>query len=337
MPASAEHSRVAFSARDWSTGVRSNVERLMTLRISLVAACCANAPARLFSRWRTLALSFFGDAIAWLPPSPSEALHGDPLTLRIQLERGGQELLQVLDRRSVGRRVVRDGGTSLHAGIVQREQLARLAIHDLSPGPFVQLTPSSRLPLRIADGRCDEMDVERVVGIRVLEELHVLPGPPKPLDVLAARCDRDPVVGGTMEQSNGSVADLLIVDILGVAWRVHGDVRGELDARRTMHALKPFEAGVERGHAALRKPHDTDASRVDARVSAEECEGTERIDHHAQRGELRLIGSGIYDATTGEAVDDEGGNADPVQLLSPPVNVRSDSPGAMNEDDRGKA
>src|SRR5262250_3569660 len=138
MPASAEHSRVAFSARVWSTGVRSNVERLMTLRISLVAACCANAPARLFSRWRTLALSFFGDAIAWLPPFPSEALHGDPLTLRIQLERGGQELLHVLDRRSVGRRVVRDGGTSLHAGIVQREQLARLAIHDLSPGPFVQ-------------------------------------------------------------------------------------------------------------------------------------------------------------------------------------------------------
>src|SRR6516225_12393883 len=50
-PLSALHRRTAFSTTFSSTGWRSNAERLMTLRTSLVAVCCSRASASLFSNW----------------------------------------------------------------------------------------------------------------------------------------------------------------------------------------------------------------------------------------------------------------------------------------------
>ncbi len=40
-PASAPHSRAAFSMSVWRTGSRSNVDRLITFSTSLVAVCCS--------------------------------------------------------------------------------------------------------------------------------------------------------------------------------------------------------------------------------------------------------------------------------------------------------
>src|SRR6516165_4363105 len=66
-PLSALHRRTAFSTTFSSTDWRSNAERLMTLRTSLVAVCCSRASASLFSNWARGSRSRPMRALAFVP------------------------------------------------------------------------------------------------------------------------------------------------------------------------------------------------------------------------------------------------------------------------------
>src|SRR5215813_2074883 len=92
---------------------------------------------------------------------------------------------------------------------------------------------------------------------------------------------------------------------------VPGELRLVLDDRAAIR----LELCPERDLPSLREADDADALAVDLRVRSQELERRERIGHVGSGRELGLIGRRLADAPRREAVDDERGHADVVEMI----------------------
>ncbi len=61
------------------------------------------------------------------------------------------------------------------------------------------------------------------------------------------------------------------------------------------------------------------------------------IDDHCARAKARLVGDGFDDAATGEAIDDERGDADGVEFARPAIDVGGGAAGAVDQNHGGVA
>ena len=123
-----------------------------------------------------------------------------------------------------------------------------------------------------------------------------------------------------MEDAYGLVRHVQPVDEDPVAGRIESDVAGEREAaRRTMHRGEPLESGVVGRSAAAGETHDDDPRRIDPRMLAEDFECAVRIADVSPAAELVLVVRGVGDAAAGEAVDDEGRDAEGGEFARPVV------------------
>src|SRR5262249_25539699 len=78
--------------------------------------------------------------------------------------------------------------------------------------------------------------------------------------------------------------------------------------------------------------HHRDAPGIDARMGSELGQGSKSIVRHRNRVELRLVGISGDDAAAGEGVEDEGCDADRVQLLRPSIGGRRNTAAPVDQD-----
>ena len=105
-----------------------------------------------------------------------------------------------------------------------------------------------------------------------------------------------------MKKANRTITHLLVFDIGGVARRIEGDVRREVDVSRPMHLPEALETRIKRNETSLRESHHRDARGVDSLVLREQLERTIGIHDHGQAPEPGLVRYRLDDAPPGKAI-----------------------------------
>jgi hypothetical protein len=172
-----------------------------------------------------------------------------------------------------------------------------------------------------------------VVGAGVLCEAHVLPRLREPLDVEATGGHRRVVVVAAVKEADGSVRDILVLEIPRRAGRIERDEERERRVGRSVHALEPLQGRVERSLPAAREAHEGDPVGRDPRVLRHQGQRAVRIHDHREPPELRLVVAGVLDPAGREAVEGERRDAERVQLVGPVVDEPDDAARAVHQDD----
>lgn len=105
-----------------------------------------------------------------------------------------------------------------------------------------------------------------------------------------------------------------------IAGWIECDVPSEAQATpRAVHRPKALERGVMGSASSAREPHHHDSSGVDSGMPSEKLQCAVRVEDHDLAAELILIVRRTYDASAGEAINNEGCDAECVELPRPIV------------------
>jgi len=97
----------------------------------------------------------------------------------------------------------------------------------------------------------------------------------------SAGCDRHVIVCGAMKHPYWSIGHFMIVNVGRSAVGIERYIRRELDtACRSVHAVKPCQAGVQGSLAAAGESHHGNPCGIDPRVLRKKFQSTVRIDRH---------------------------------------------------------